>query len=752
MPTNTDVLQIKLETSGDGKVKASIAGVGKSIGTLDTESVKATRSSLSLATALKGVAAGFVIFKAGELVSGLIAINKEFDSLEASLTTVTGSEAKAAQAFDNIQEFASTTPFQLNEVTNAFIKLTALGLDPSDAALRSYGNTASGMGKSLNDMIEAIADAATGEFERLKEFGIKASVQGDQVKLRFRGVTTTIGNNAAEIEGYLRRIGNVEFAGGMERQMDTLGGGFSNLEDSTAKFARAIGEGSGFNESLKSATHWLTEFLNSASEGVNKLAGLPRSIKTIEAEIALVTTRLERTTSARGRRGGLSLRLKELADELQEARVISNDIPQLSTAIAKINSSIVVLETAISDTPQDRRVATVGGGRSKRASQYALLNRELSSLVDQRKTILARMAELDNDNKDNGGGTTTIAVNTSGYAEAEALTRSLYIAQEILADDLLRLNGMWQSGKIDVETYGRAISESKQNFDDATDSGTGFIEMMAQGEQIIRDMQTPQEAFADEILRLNGLWQAGAIDVETYGLAILDAQQQIVDDAQEKSLQWADAWSSAGNRFAAGIGNAVADVLLEQQNFADALRSIVKGVVRSVISGLVEIGVKKVLLAGLEKSTLAAQTGAVVGSAAVIGSAMATPAALASLATLGSNAVPAAAGIASTVALSESLALAGIAHSGLDYVPREGTYLLQRGEMVLDPGTSAAVRNSASNASTERPVVVNMPITNNAINSQGIAGLLKSQRGLINSMVIAAVNEALNASGRRGLV
>lgn len=35
------------------------------------------------------------------------------------------------------------------------------------------------------------------------------------------------------------------------------------------------------------------------------------------------------------------------------------------------------------------------------------------------------------------------------------------------------------------------------------------------------------------------------------------------------------------------------------------------------------------------------------------------------------------------------------AHSGLDYVPQEATYKLQRGEMVLDPGTSDAVREAA---------------------------------------------------------
>ena len=63
-----------------------------------------------------------------------------FEKLEASLRTITGSTEKAAVAFSFIQEFAATTPFQLEEVTAAFIKLKALGLTPSAEALTSYGN------------------------------------------------------------------------------------------------------------------------------------------------------------------------------------------------------------------------------------------------------------------------------------------------------------------------------------------------------------------------------------------------------------------------------------------------------------------------------------------------------------------------------------------------------------------------------------------------------------------------------------
>jgi len=90
-------------------------------------------------------------------------------------------------------------------------------------------------------MIEAVADASVGEFERLKEFGIKAKSQGDQVSFTFQGVTTTVEKNAAQISEYLQGIGNVNFAGSIQRQADTFKGRLSTLRDNIAQAFASIG-------------------------------------------------------------------------------------------------------------------------------------------------------------------------------------------------------------------------------------------------------------------------------------------------------------------------------------------------------------------------------------------------------------------------------------------------------------------------------------------------------------------------------
>jgi len=195
---------------------------------------KASKSGTGLTSVMSGL--GGIVAGLGLTSLATDAFNtyRSFESMNASLKTVTGSAEAAGKAFAEIKEFAKTTPYTLDQSVEGFQKLKALGLDPSMSALQSYGNTAAAMGKDLTQMIEAVADASTGEFERLKEFGIKSSSQGDQVSFTFQGITKTVGKNSAEIQAYLRAIGDTQFATAMSDQMETIDGKIANLADSYA--------------------------------------------------------------------------------------------------------------------------------------------------------------------------------------------------------------------------------------------------------------------------------------------------------------------------------------------------------------------------------------------------------------------------------------------------------------------------------------------------------------------------------------
>ncbi|HCE9370813.1 phage tail tape measure protein [Pseudomonas aeruginosa] len=255
--------ELKRGDDAVGKATKNIdAKLGKVDGAFGRMNVSADKAVGGVVSSLRGLVAPIAaaVSALGAISKG-VDIQREFDRLNSGLITATGSSEKAAVAFEALREFAQKTPYDLGQAVDGFTKLVNLGLTPSERALTSYGNTASSMGKDLNQMIEAVADAATGEFERLKEFGIKASKDGDRVSLTFQGVTTSIGNNAAEIEKYLIGLGENQFAGAMEIRMKTLDGAIANLGDTWDQTFRLIND-AGAGELMRGAVVATVEALD----------------------------------------------------------------------------------------------------------------------------------------------------------------------------------------------------------------------------------------------------------------------------------------------------------------------------------------------------------------------------------------------------------------------------------------------------------------------------------------------------------
>lgn len=202
---------------------------------------------------------------AGAFVRDLVSVNKEFQSLKASLITFTGSVENADSAFKILKDFAKTTPFSLQEVVGSFNILVAQGIKPTEKQLMAFADISGGTSKSIMQFAEAVADASVGEFERLKEFGIKASKEGDKVTLKIGDMTKSVDNDSDSIVAALTEISNVKFAGGAARQADTLGGAMTNLRDTVDDFMFSIGE-AGFAGELTKAIKALTTMIQGNDE------------------------------------------------------------------------------------------------------------------------------------------------------------------------------------------------------------------------------------------------------------------------------------------------------------------------------------------------------------------------------------------------------------------------------------------------------------------------------------------------------
>ncbi|WP_448672434.1 hypothetical protein [Sphingobacterium multivorum] len=191
----------------------------------------------------------------------------EYEKFQAVMANSFQSQDVGNGAMALLTKFAADTPYQLNELTGGFIKLINRGIYPTKTELTELGDLASSQGKGFDQLVEAILDAQTGEFERLKEFGIKASKAGDQVSLSFKGVTKTVKNNEQAIKNAILEYGNMAgVAGSMDVISKTLGGRLSNLEDQWWGFLVAVGGES--NEVFGSVLDLLTSGLGFLQENL----------------------------------------------------------------------------------------------------------------------------------------------------------------------------------------------------------------------------------------------------------------------------------------------------------------------------------------------------------------------------------------------------------------------------------------------------------------------------------------------------
>ncbi|MBP1862140.1 tape measure protein [Rhizobium herbae] len=198
----------------------------------------------------------------------LVGTASKFEKFQTILETTEGSSAKAKAAMGWVTDFAVKTPYELDQVMDSFVKLRAYGLDPTNGLLQDLGDTAAAMGKPLEMAVEAIADAVTGENERLKEFGIKAAVKGNEIYYTYtvngqKKIAKALASDPGGIQAAITGIMRERYGGAMEKLARTWDGMVSNLSDIWLKFQLAIMNAGLFD--------WMKGKLQGVLDTVNRL-------------------------------------------------------------------------------------------------------------------------------------------------------------------------------------------------------------------------------------------------------------------------------------------------------------------------------------------------------------------------------------------------------------------------------------------------------------------------------------------------
>jgi len=198
--------------------------------------------------------------------------------------------------------------------------------------------------------------------------------------------------------------------------------------------------------------------------------------------------------------------------------------------------------------------------------------------------------------------------------------------------------------------------------------------------------------------------------------------EKYLESAQENLQNFDELSKTVIDNFAANFGSAFESIIFDSESLGDAMYGLSDAILRGVVNSLAQIAVQwainqALILAGIGTETAAVVASEATKASAIAASTTATQASYAATATANALAQQQMAGLAayaSTAAIPvagpalapaayltavaattpmvtavSALTAAGMAHDGIDSVPEDGTWNLQKGERVVTSETSA---------------------------------------------------------------
>lgn len=277
--------------------------------------------------------------------------NRELESLRMRLVSVMHSAELATVVFDKMMKLDVTTPFGIQDLTAAFIKLKNFGLDPTDKVMKALTDTVAKLGGG--------ADVLGGVALALGQSWAKAKLQAqDTNQMIERGVpvyealSNVTGKNSTALvkmmeNGELTRdvmakmlleLGRMA-EGSSARAMETLDGKISALGNSWTKFADALLQ--------DKSEGWIKNFVTSVSDSIDYLTGKIRNVspelETLSnkaIEIAKLQRNVDFMQGSVLGRAGFAITGTTLAGEINRLQTATAEYQRLNAEISKNKAGI----------------------------------------------------------------------------------------------------------------------------------------------------------------------------------------------------------------------------------------------------------------------------------------------------------------------------------------------------------------------------------------------------------------------------
>lgn len=260
---------------------------GRSVDKFSNELRTGTTVQRAQAQSLDGVigkvtalAAAYVGFdRVAQAVSQVFSTGDKFEKLGVQMQALMGGIAGGEKATAWVKEFTKNTPLQMGEVSQAFVKLKAFGLDPMDGTMQAITDQALKLGGGFQE-VEGISLA-------LGQAWAKQKLQGEEIlQMVERGIPVwdllekVTGKNTVElqklssagklgrdvIKGLIDEMGRAS-AGSAAAQMALFSGQVSNAKDNMEQFYNLIAQSGAMDWLKANITALNTEFAAMAKDG-----------------------------------------------------------------------------------------------------------------------------------------------------------------------------------------------------------------------------------------------------------------------------------------------------------------------------------------------------------------------------------------------------------------------------------------------------------------------------------------------------
>lgn len=358
--------------SGVASAEQSIRRLNQEVGGVGSTLNKAAAGGAGLAAfpatfskIRNAVLATTAVLGGAGLAGALVNTTAKFQDFRSALNSVYGSVEAGSAAFKTIQDFAVATPFDVEQLTKAFITLKAQGLNPTKELLMTFSDAASvttDRVRTFDALVRITSRSLSGglgleELNQVAEAGLPVF----DILQKKLGITrleiSKFGQDADGAQKILVALqqGLAErFGGATEQNANNLSVSLSNLGDAARNAMDVIGKnglGQAINEVAQSITNWIN---NNQEAAASIGQGLGTAVRIVGGLVVVLADNFKLIGSVLAgigivKYGGMFLSFAgSILTVVRNLGLLGSAVKGVSAAIALAGGPVTLLLTGLS--------------------------------------------------------------------------------------------------------------------------------------------------------------------------------------------------------------------------------------------------------------------------------------------------------------------------------------------------------------------------------------------------------------------